>query len=81
MFSEEIRTKQDYFYTSNCLLSILYNNKFIFMAISLGTNDVRFNEGSLYSDLESSCTCAKYQLGFYSLFIHSVVINDSVRGQ
>ena len=40
MFYEEIRTKQDLSYISICTLSILYNSKFILMAMSSGTNDV-----------------------------------------
>ena len=40
MFYEEIRTKQNLSYISICSLSILYNSKFILMAMSLGTNDV-----------------------------------------
>ena len=40
MFHEEIRTKQDLSYISICSLSILYNSKFILMAISSETNTV-----------------------------------------
>ena len=40
MFYEEIRTNQDLSYISICSLSILYNSKFIVMAISLETNAV-----------------------------------------
>ena len=40
MFYEDIRTKQDLSYISICLLSILYNSKFILMATSLETNFV-----------------------------------------
>ena len=40
MFCEEIRPKQDLSYLSICSLSILYNSKFILMAMSLGTNAV-----------------------------------------
>ena len=40
MFYEEIRTKQDLFYISICVLSFLYNSKFILMAMSWGTNAV-----------------------------------------
>ena len=39
MFSEEIRIKQGLSYIL-CPLKILYNSKFILMAISLGTNAV-----------------------------------------
>ena len=38
MFYEEIRIKQGIFYLSFCPLRILYNSKFILMAISLETN-------------------------------------------
>ena len=31
--------------------------------------------------LRSSCACSKYYLGLCSLFIHSVVSNDSISGQ
>ena len=48
MFDEEIRTKQDISYISICSFSILYNSKFILMAMFLGTNVVICNEGSLY---------------------------------
>ena len=40
MFCEEIRTKQYLSYISFCPLRILYNSKFIIMAISFGTNSV-----------------------------------------
>ena len=40
MLYEEIRPKQDLSYISSCSLSILYNSKFILMAMSLGTNAV-----------------------------------------
>ena len=40
MFYEEKRTKQAFSYISICSLSMLYNSKFTFMAISLGTNAV-----------------------------------------
>ena len=40
MFYEEIKTKQNLSYISVCSLSILYNSKFILMAMSLGTNAV-----------------------------------------
>ena len=40
MIHLEIRTKQDLSYLSICSLSILYNSKFILMAMSLGTNPV-----------------------------------------
>ena len=40
MFYEEIITKHDLTYISICSLSILYNSKFIFTAMSLGTNAV-----------------------------------------
>ena len=38
MFYEEIRIKHGICYISFCSLRILYNSKFILMAISLGTN-------------------------------------------
>ena len=38
MVCERIRTTQDLSYISVCSLSILYNNKVILMAMSLGTN-------------------------------------------
>ena len=44
MFFEEIRIKQDFSYISVCSLSILYDSKFILMAMSC-----RCNEGSLYN--------------------------------
>ena len=40
IFYEEIRTKQDLSYTQVCPLSLLYNSKFILMAMSWGTNFV-----------------------------------------
>ena len=40
MFYEEIRMKQGLSYISFCPLRILYNNKFIIMATSLGTNAI-----------------------------------------
>ena len=43
-FFEEIRTKLDFSYISVCSLSILYDSKFILMAMSC-----RCNEGSLYN--------------------------------
>ena len=39
-FFEEIRTKQDLSYKSICSICILYDSKFILMAMSLGTNAV-----------------------------------------
>ena len=41
MFYEEIRIKQGLSYISFCPLRILYNNKLILMATSLGTNAVK----------------------------------------
>ena len=40
MFYEEIRIKQCFFYLSFCPLKILYNSKFIIMAMSLEMNAV-----------------------------------------
>ena len=40
MFYDGIRTKQDLSYISICSLSILYDSKYILMAMSLGTNAV-----------------------------------------
>ena len=40
MFFEEIRTKEDISYTSICSFSILYNSKFVLMAMYLGTKAV-----------------------------------------
>ena len=49
MFYEEIRIKQGLSYIIFSPLRILYNSKFIIMAIFLGTNAVFvLNEGSLY---------------------------------
>ena len=40
MFFKEIRTKKAFLTYQSALLSILYNSKFILMAMSLGTNAV-----------------------------------------
>ena len=40
MFYEEMRTKQVLSYISVCALCILYNSKFVLLAMSLGTNAV-----------------------------------------
>ena len=45
MFYEEIRIKQGLSYMSFCPLRILYNSKFIIMAIFLGTNVVVSSRG------------------------------------
>ena len=50
MFYEEIWMKQCLSYISLCPLKILCNSEFVLMATFLETN--RFNEGSLYLNLD-----------------------------
>ena len=69
MFFKEIRTKQDLFYISTFSLSILYNSKFILMAMSLGTNAVvltRVHCIYIYYGLGIDCLFCLFVLKFYS---------------
>ena len=62
MFFEEIRTKQYLCYISTCSLSILYNNKFNLMAMSLGTKAVVVTRvHCIYSQEEPQSQNVAYQ--------------------
>ena len=76
MFCEEIRTKQDLSYVSVFSLCVLYNSKFILMAMSFGTNAVfgnkccRCNDGLLYRFILKAQFLLTHQVNFLTISEH-----------